>query len=244
MSTSLDTLHPYVKQLALKFLEKCKAENFPVQITYTFRSIKEQNDLYAKGRTTKGPKVTNARGGYSYHNYGLAFDASPLVNGKIDWNNESLYKKMGAIGKSVGLDWGGDWKNFKDMPHFQWTGGLLIEELVRGKRPIAPGGDTVKVDSMKLLKFDSVKAFQEKMGLGADGVVGGKTKGAIDEIMKKPTLRKGDKGFAVRYLQFRLGLAVDGDFGSKTEEALRKWQIGNKLLADGVCGSKSWDVLI
>lgn len=91
MSSDLNTLHPYVKFLANEFLEKCKQENFTVTIYFTYRTIKEQDALYAKWRTTKGPKVTNVRGGYSYHNYGLAFDAAP-----------------------VGLELGGNWKTFKD----------------------------------------------------------------------------------------------------------------------------------
>lgn len=249
MKISLDSLHPQVKILALKFLEKCKEENFQVQIVSTLRTFKEQDELYAKGRTTRGPKVTNAKAGYSYHNYGLAFDAAPVVNGKIDWNNTQLYKKMGAIGKSVGLEWGGDWTKFQDMPHFQWTGGLSIKELLKGKRPGVPdesreNTDTPVNSSMKELKFDSVNSFQQNMGIKADGILGPQSKSILDEILKKPTLKKGSKGYSVRYLQYRLDLSVDGNFGSKTEEALKKWQSKNNLQGDGVCGPKCWSILI
>lgn len=255
MNNSLDALHPYVKILALKFLEACEKENFPVKIIMTYRTIEEQNALYAQGRTKPGNIVTNAKGGSSYHNYRLAFDAVPVINGKINWDDEKAFKKMGAIGTSVGLEWGGNWPTFKDTPHFQWTGGLSISDLRAGKKPVSPI-DGAKVDSntnnktdntansIKLLRFDSTKLFQEKMGLTADGIIGPKTKAAIDEIMSKKQLKKGSKGVAVRYLQYRLGINIDGDFGSKTEASLKKWQTTNKLTANGVCSTKEWDILL
>ncbi|MGL5346303.1 MAG: peptidoglycan-binding protein [Peptostreptococcaceae bacterium] len=252
MSSDLNTLHPYVKFLANKFLEKCRQENFPVAIYFTYRTIKEQDELYAKGRTTKGPKVTNARGGYSYHNYGLAFDAAPLVNGKIDWNNESLFKKMGQIGESVGLEWGGNWKSFKDTPHFQWTGGLTVRELLAGKRPVAPDNFEVRKDEsntpdinyVSLLKLKDIKSFQKNMGLQVDGIIGPKTKEVINKILKMPKLKKGDNNIVVRYLQYRLYVDIDGDFGVKTEKALKAWQQKNKLDVNGMCSEKEWDILI
>lgn len=252
MSSSLDTLHPYVNKLAMNFLAECKKQNFPVKIYFTLRTVAEQNELYAKGRTTKGPKVTNARGGYSYHNYGLAFDAAPLVNGDIDWNNSKLFNEMGSIGKSVGLEWGGDWKSFKDTPHFQWSGGLSIQQLLAGKRITPPSNSNIvvndnnipKIDYMKLLKFDSIKLFQSKMGLVADGVEGPKTKEYINEILKMPTLNKGSKSIAIKYLQYRLSLDIDGSFGPKTENALKEWQNKNKLTPNGICDKKEWDIFI
>lgn len=252
MSSDLKTLHPYVRVLANKFLEKCKQENFPVTIYFTYRTVKEQNELYAKGRTTRGPKVTNARGGYSYHNYGLAFDAAPLVNGKIDWNNVSLFEKMGQIGMSVGLEWGGNWKSFKDTPHFQWTGGLTIKELLAGKRPVAPSDSNLIIDENKLpnvsyvglLKLKDIKTFQKDMGLQVDGLIGAKTKAVINQILQMPKLQKGDDNVVVRYLQYRLMIEIDGDFGAKTEKALKDWQEKNKLTPTGICSEKEWDLLI
>ncbi|MEG2338743.1 MAG: M15 family metallopeptidase [Clostridium sp.] len=137
MSRDLSALHPHVKALAEKFLAKCKAAGLDVIVTQTLRTVAEQNELYAQGRTKPGKIVTKAKGGYSMHNYGLAFDIAIKVKGKIDWDNEALYAKAGAIGQAVGLEWGGSWKSFKDTPHFQWTGGLTIEDLRRGKKPPA-----------------------------------------------------------------------------------------------------------
>lgn len=38
------------------------------------------------------------------------------------------WRRAGEVGKSVGLEWGGDWKGFKDPLHFQCTGGLTLAE--------------------------------------------------------------------------------------------------------------------
>ncbi|WP_099189296.1 M15 family metallopeptidase [Tepidibacter mesophilus] len=137
MSKNLEDLHPYVKYLAEKFIKECKKQGIDVLIYSTFRSKEEQNKLYEQGRSAPGNKVTNARGGYSYHNYGLAFDCVPIINKKAQWDRIDLYEKMGQLGKNIGLEWGGDFKSFKDMPHFQWTGGLNIKDLLQGKRPIS-----------------------------------------------------------------------------------------------------------
>ncbi|TLY41369.1 MAG: M15 family metallopeptidase [Nitrospirae bacterium] len=89
-------------------------------------------------RNRKKYIVTKAKGGQSYHNFGLAFDIVVLDSlGKADWDtNHPGWKKAGDLGKSVGLEWGGDWKSFKDLPHFQYTGGLTLEEC----RELFPSG--------------------------------------------------------------------------------------------------------
>ena len=92
--------------------------------------------MYAKGRTSPGKRVTNAKAGQIYHNYGLAFDVVEIKNGKALWNNPN-WNKIGALGKSLGFTWGGDWK-FTDKPHFQMTFGKHHRELAQlykqGKR--------------------------------------------------------------------------------------------------------------
>lgn len=130
----LDGLHPKVKELALKHKEKCKEAGIDLLIYCTYRSINEQNVLYAQGRTKPGKKVTNAKGGQSFHNYRVAYDCGPVVNGNIAWNREDLFKKIGQIGVSLGLEWGGNFKSIKDLPHFQYTGGLTLRDFQTGKK--------------------------------------------------------------------------------------------------------------
>ena len=85
----------------------------------------------AKGRTTSGGKVTNAKAGQSYHNYGLAIDVvevSPMYGYKKGYPS-SRWDKIARIGKSLGLEWGGDWKSFVDKPHFQLNKGKTSQLL-------------------------------------------------------------------------------------------------------------------
>lgn len=138
-STSLSSLHPYVASLAQKFLDLAAANGIDVRITSAFRSWDDQDALYTQGRTQPGSIVTDAMGGDSYHNWGLAFDMAPVVNGQISYENEALFDRLGKLGEQVGLEWGGNWKTFyvalKDRPHFQYTFGLSSEQLLNGARP-------------------------------------------------------------------------------------------------------------
>lgn len=85
-----------------------------VKVIQGTRSYAEQNALYAKR-----PKVTNARGGYSLHNFGIAADLGVFVDGKYPDDHE-LYLIIGKLSRGIeGLEWGGDWRSFKDYPHYQ-----------------------------------------------------------------------------------------------------------------------------
>jgi len=78
-----------------------------------------------------GSIVTNAQGGESYHNYGLAIDVVEISDGQAIWRADN-FDWIGELGKSLRFEWGGDWTRFKDRPHFQMTGGRTIEELKKG----------------------------------------------------------------------------------------------------------------
>ena len=132
----LQKLHPTLAAKARQLITAAFKEGINIIITQGYRSKEEQDALYAQGRTKPGKRVTNAPGGYSYHNYGLAFDFAVLNgDGNISWNVDDKWKRVGALGKSLGLEWGGDWKKFPDYPHFQLTFGLSIQDLLAGKRP-------------------------------------------------------------------------------------------------------------
>lgn len=137
--SKLADLHPALSIKAMQLIRKAHAEGVFIIITHGTRSINEQNVLYAQGRTIPGKIVTNAKGGYSYHNYGLAFDicVCDMVGGKLipNWFVDNRWKMAGEIGKALGLEWGGNWKDFKDYPHFQMTFGLTLAELRKGVKP-------------------------------------------------------------------------------------------------------------
>jgi peptidoglycan L-alanyl-D-glutamate endopeptidase CwlK len=128
-SRKIEDLLPELQRLANQFVNECKLNNLDVMIYSTYRDIEKQNDVYAQGRTKPGKKVTNAKGGQSYHNFRRAFDFAVKVDGKIDWDNVALYTKAGKIAMSLGLEWGGSWKSFKDYPHCQWTEGKTLADL-------------------------------------------------------------------------------------------------------------------
>lgn len=133
-SLDLSSLNPYVATLARRFLALTRQNGLDVRITTAFRSWDEEDKLFAQGRTTPGEIVTNARGGDSYHNWGLAFDAAPYENGQVT-TDQSKFIRMGKLGEQVGLQWGGTFKSLVDYPHFQYTFGLGTWDLLNGVRP-------------------------------------------------------------------------------------------------------------
>jgi peptidoglycan L-alanyl-D-glutamate endopeptidase CwlK len=138
----INYLHPAIRQEVLAAYNyinrKLLGKGIRLRFAHTLRSFKEQDDLYALGRTKGGKKVTNAKGGQSIHNYGLAFDIVILLdkNGdgtfetaswdtKKDTDNDGTADWMEVVRyfKSLGWQWGGDWASFPDYPHFEKTFG-------------------------------------------------------------------------------------------------------------------------
>ena len=149
-SRDINLLQLGVSIRAQGLVEKCKKEGIDLLITSTYRDFEAQKDLYAVGRTKAGQKcncaktftgkclkhplgltVTNANAGQSWHNWKRAFDVVPLVNGKCVWNDMELWKKIGAFGKALELEWAGDWKTFKEFPHFQYTQGFTLQDMLK-----------------------------------------------------------------------------------------------------------------
>lgn len=125
----IKALHPQLQEKAAELQKLCKKNGIKIKIGECVRTAAEQDALYAQGRTNKGIIVTNARGiNYSsMHQWGVAFDffldMDVDKDGKTSddaFNNATrLFNKVGKLGQSVGLEWGGGWKSPVDMPHFQ-----------------------------------------------------------------------------------------------------------------------------
>ena len=122
-------MKPLVQLKANQLIAKCKELGINLIITSGFRSIEEQNALYAQGRTKSGNIVTNAKGGQSLHNYGVAFDVVEIKNGKANWNCD--WNTIGKIGMSLGLEWGD--RGYVDLPHFQYRAGYSLYDFQNGK---------------------------------------------------------------------------------------------------------------
>lgn len=121
-------LHPRLQEKFKLLQKKCAKKGITIRATECLRTAKEQDALYAKGRTAPGAKVTNARGrdAKSMHQWGVAVDVAIDMDtdkdGDIDimdLYNVKLLNVVGKIGQSIGLEWGGSWRSIVDKPHFQ-----------------------------------------------------------------------------------------------------------------------------
>lgn len=124
MSNQLSDLDPQVEQMAEAMLTACAAAGISLFVTQTLRTYEEQAAIYSQGRTAPGAIVTHAPPGYSWHNFGRAFDVAQAGLHPYP-TQEAFWEKVGEIGEANGLEWGGRWK-FPDRPHFQFTGGLSL----------------------------------------------------------------------------------------------------------------------
>ncbi|HYJ06964.1 MAG TPA: M15 family metallopeptidase [Chthoniobacterales bacterium] len=132
---NIATLHPRVRPFARALIEKAAGKGIIIKVTSATRSFAEQDKLFAQR-----PKVTNARGGFSNHNFGIAIDIT-IFKGSTDPEQAKtpvfespLYKVIGALGTDLGLEWGGNWKTIVDEPHFQlrpgWAQGMAERDML------------------------------------------------------------------------------------------------------------------
>ena len=113
--------HPRLQALAAELIRKCADQGLQIKIGETLRTTAEQDALYAQGRSKPGKIVTNAKGSSysSYHQWGVAFDIYRADGCGAYYDKDGFFSKVGAIGVSIGLEWGGNWKSLTDRPHFQ-----------------------------------------------------------------------------------------------------------------------------
>jgi peptidoglycan L-alanyl-D-glutamate endopeptidase CwlK len=132
------TLHSKVQQLFKSWIAECqilaKAHGYEYKAISGNRTWDEQAKLYAQGRTTPGKVVTNAKPGYSNHNYGIAVDMGVFKAGKyLDASSpaeaEGFHAKAAQVAEKYDIIWGGHWKTFKDYPHFEYDTGKTLSQL-------------------------------------------------------------------------------------------------------------------
>ena len=141
----IGSLHTRVQPYARALYFKVREHDLVINIISGLRTYAEQDKLYAQGRTLPGNVVTNARGGFSHHNFGIAFDVGLFE--RNEYLGESpMYKAVGALGQELGLEWGGNWRTTVDQPHFQlrpeWASGLTERQMLAELRArVAAGTD-------------------------------------------------------------------------------------------------------
>lgn len=143
---NIGTLLPEVQPIARALVQKAAANGIQIKIISGLRSYEQQDALYAQGRTAPGPKVTNARGGYSNHNFGIAFDVG-VFSGNSYLPESPKYKAVGVLGMDIGLEWGGNWTSVVDQPHFQlrptWASALSEKEMLAELRDRVASGRSI-----------------------------------------------------------------------------------------------------
>jgi peptidoglycan L-alanyl-D-glutamate endopeptidase CwlK len=132
-------LDPDVRALCDRHLALCLLEGIVLRVTDGYRSVKEQAAIWQVGRDEDGNVVderavlTRARPGCSWHNWGRAYDVC-IVRFPGDVTPKNVYDgpwgRVGAIGESLGLTWGGHFKNIHDDPHFEYPAGRTIAAML------------------------------------------------------------------------------------------------------------------
>jgi peptidoglycan LD-endopeptidase CwlK len=140
---NIATLLPEVRATARALVEKAAVNGIQIKVISGSRTFEEQDALFAKGRTAPGDIVTNARGGFSNHNFGIAFDVGVFSGGKY-LPESPKYKAVGVLGMELGLEWGGNWTSIVDQPHFQlrptWAADLTEKQMLAELRERASSG--------------------------------------------------------------------------------------------------------
>ena len=226
MGREINKLHPRLQKIISQLQEECRKENLFLGIGDCFRTVAEQDALYAQGRTKPGSIITNAPGSSysSQHQWGIAFDFYKNVSGHA-YDDDAFFQRVGDIGKSLGLGWGGDWSGFVDRTHLylpDWgsTTARLKEQYgnfenfhssweksgagtpSEGGTPSVSGSIVVHAGQIHANNFCGA-------GISADGIRGSRTKKAGIKVLQQAL-----------NLDYQAGLSVDGIWGPKSRQAL------------------------
>jgi len=121
-NTKLKGVHGTIRDMSIELIKKAYNQKIYVAVVEGYRSIEEQNALYAQGRTRSGNIVTNAKGGYSYHNFGLAIDFCIFDENKQPrWSVNDKWMSVIRMAEGIGFESGIRWKSIVDPPHLQYV---------------------------------------------------------------------------------------------------------------------------
>jgi peptidoglycan L-alanyl-D-glutamate endopeptidase CwlK len=113
----LEQLHP---DLAAVVRQAAKNMPWDVAVLETLRTRERQQHLVDTGasQTLKSRHLAGPDG------LARAVDLAPAPDGQISWawplyHELASYMKDAAFNQDITIEWGGDWKTFKDGPHWQ-----------------------------------------------------------------------------------------------------------------------------
>lgn len=120
---SLDNLkgvHPDLVKVVMRCANDWADDEMGFIVTCGVRTLEEQKRLKAKGasRTLRSRHIPGPKG------LSHAIDIAVTIDGQVRWD-WPLYKIVADLMKAaarlerVPLTWGGDWKTFKDGPHYE-----------------------------------------------------------------------------------------------------------------------------
>ena len=263
----LEYLYPPFRAKVEQLIQMCRERGLNIGLGETLRTVEEQNNMYAQGRTKPGPIITNAKGTdyNSQHQWGIAFDFFKNETGRA-YSDIQFFEQVRALAKSIGLGWGGDWTKPKDRPHIYWNQWGSIPTALKQQfgtpdkfketwQPIKPPAPA----KPEVLHNQNVLEWQKAMNIGfdyknrsgqvlksgyleEDGYFGNKSQAFANEHQ----LHKGIKGCptAVKWLQSRLNVLgyhteIDGNIGNGCDAMIKSYQYDHGLSADGWVGLKT-----
>ena len=130
----LQEIHPIFQKKIVELIDNRPNKEMELKALYALVSYEKQEQLWLIGRNDQGEPlydsltckpltVTSAKGGQSWHNFGLAIDLAYFRNNEIincD-ENKAAYDDLGKVAKKLGITWGGTFTPYYDATHFQWT---------------------------------------------------------------------------------------------------------------------------
>ncbi len=265
-------LHPRLQKLAAQLQQECGKQGLSIKYSECLRTTEEQDALYAQGRTAPGSIITNAKGSTysSQHQWGIAVDF--YIDMDVDGDGEKkddafnnstgLFERVGAIAKSIGLGWGGDWTSIKDRPHLylpDWgSTASKLKQLYKtpdqfmaswkdSDLPQTPDSST---KPSEYTKKQFIRDVQSCTGSNPDGIAGKETIGNTITI----SAVKNRKHSVITPVQKRLNTlgydcgTADGIAGPKFTSAVNRYQsrVLKYRTTDGeiTAGKKMWKSLL
>jgi len=258
-----------VSNIVRAVIKEMHKQSIYVGVAQGFRTNAEQDALYAQGRTKPGAIVTDAKGGQSNHNYGVAVDLFQYSKDGTEAIFESKterYLKIVAAMKKRGMQWGGDWTSFKDYPHFQLYDAYRNEKKPGGSMsPVTVpatsnavsdvhtvvSGDTLSGIAVKykttvgnIKKWNGLKGdlIKPKQKLKVSKPIPVKAKVSIVTYPGKP-LAVGSTGINVKRIQNAMKVKATGTYNAATKKAVEAYQKRKGLQVDGITGPATWDMM-